>query len=310
MKSVIFNILVLFLIYFENYTRADCIGQETGIDPADKTVVEFVLNADRVLQKMPRETFLSARKPIPVHLKKIEGKTYKDLETPLAKYFHNKYPGKFHKYERYLDFDRKTKCKRGFVWLKSFDDIGGYISDFSFDPDCIWSSVTKAGAPYAHDKLREKIVGITFGINIGALILTSGTELVLIPLDGDTVMVGMIRYDGGGLAKSPINLGGGFTQSVIHGECKNGIPSYLGWFKTKSFVGTTKSTGIINAFTDKQKKTNCNSHSYTRGSTMALLGAGRLHYEQVGKFMLVTGPRVIKLINLINRLNRKKKTDH
>ena len=200
----------------------------------------------------------------------------------------------------YLDknnYDRS--CPTGHVWnRKNFNSIEEIIHSTSFDPACIWGTIDKNANYY----VKNKVIGFSFGTVLEASLIigtTIGTELVVIPWDDNTLMVGMVRFQGGSLSASL--SGGSLTQSVIYGKCKNGIFGYLGFFQSKGMIAMMQNTGVKMFF---GKRTSCNSITSVRGSTSPIAGVALTMYEQLGNFALVKGPGIQRMLDYIKELNQ------
>ncbi|MBT6326770.1 MAG: hypothetical protein HOJ35_12445 [Bdellovibrionales bacterium] len=189
-------------------------------------------------------------------------------------------------------------CPTGHVWdRKNFNSIEKIIRSTSFVPECIWGTIDKNAKYY----VENKVVGFSFGSVLEASLFIGtaiGTELVVIPWDDNTLMVGMVRFQGGSLSASL--SGGSLTQSVIYGKCKNGILGYLGLFQSKAMIAMMQNTGVKMFF---GKRTGCNSITSVRGSTSPIVGVALTIYEQLGNFAFVQGPGVQSMLDYIKALN-------
>ena len=187
-----------------------------------------------------------------------------------------------------------------------FDDIDTLISGLSLSPECIWKTISNNAKRLA--KNLAAIHGFAFGAVLEASMAVGaqfGPELVIMPFDDTHLLVGMVRFQGGDLS---IGLSGaGFTQAVIHGECAHSIWSYLGWFKSFSSLAITRSIGVNFPLID-ENRSYCDALASTRGMNSSVIGISYTHYEQLGKFLLVSGPRTRSMIDFIKKLNTSDNT--
>jgi hypothetical protein len=128
--------------------------------------------------------------------------------------------------------------------------------------------------------------------------MEGGIELVLLVSDEQTLMAGLVHYEGGGASVS-LPVGASITKGAIHGECRS-IENYLGNFQTFSFLGMNKSFGTAEELTHPHR-THCDSSSNTVGASMSLLGYSMTHYSAASQFYLLRGERVEELIEFITR---------
>lgn len=213
----------------------------------------------------------------------------------------DKYQGRIYPEVKYLEKSDDLKCIKG-VTNNTISEI---IDRMDFSPECIWKTIRKYNAE-SKERIPEKVLGFSFGSVIDASIyvgITNGQELVVQKVDNNTLMVGYIKYSGGSLSVSL--PGPSLTQSVIFGVCKDNIFGYLGWFKNKGRFAITSHYGIYENIFDT-KYTGCKAISSTLGLSSPIGIASATEYKQNGEFMLVTGPRVKKLIQYINWINAKK----
>lgn len=145
------------------------------------------------------------------------------------------------------------------------------------------------------------IRGITFGTHASVSKVVSiegGAELVITIFDNQTLMIGLVRYKGGGASVS-LPIGASITKGALHGECKT-IDNYLGNYQTFSLLGMNKSYGTANEIRNPHR-TFCDSSSNTLGASMSLLGYSMTNYKRGSEFFYLKGHRVEELIEFITR---------
>ncbi|MCK5073497.1 MAG: hypothetical protein KAQ98_08740 [Bacteriovoracaceae bacterium] len=204
---------------------------------------------------------------------------------------------------KYLDQEEGLSCPKGLVLDRErFDSIEEKIEKMDFSPKCIWDTIKKKNA----ERLNEKILGFSWGTTMEAssgIGVQIGTEIIFMPIDDRTAMIGAVKYEG---ASFSFGLSGvSLTQSIVFGDCKDNIFGYLGWFKSWGFIAMTKTLGAEHPFKDNSE-TGCNMITSTRGMTSPVLTVSRTYYKQLGQFIMVEGPRVQPLIDYIYRTNAEK----
>lgn len=148
---------------------------------------------------------------------------------------------------------------------------------------------------------KRNIKGITFGTHAAVSKVVSvegGLELVITIVDEQTLMIGLVSYEGGGASVS-LPVGASITKGVLHGSCQT-VYDYLGNFQTFSFLGMNKSYGTENELTHPHR-THCDSSSNTVGASMAVVGYTMTHYQKASQFYYLRGERVEELIEFITR---------
>lgn len=202
---------------------------------------------------------------------------------------------------KYLENEDHLKCPTGFVYDRVyFDQIEELVEQMDFSPACIWKTIKKNATNHA----KSKVQGFAFGSQIGASYYVGGgvgTELVMFPIDDQKMLVSMVRLK---FTDVSVSLAGvSRTQSVVFGNCTNGIEGYMGWFRYYGAAAMLKNTGITRPITGKP--TGCDSITSIRGMNSPVVVGGYAYYEPLGRPIIVTGPRVQPLLNYIKKLNRK-----
>jgi hypothetical protein len=150
-------------------------------------------------------------------------------------------------------------------------------------------------------RTSKKVRGVTFGTHAAASKVVSvegGMELVITIYDEETLMIGLVSYEGGGASVS-LPVGASITKGALHGTCKT-VYDYLGNFQTFSVLGMNKSYGTANELTHPHR-THCDSSSNTIGASMSVVGYAMTHYQQASQFYYLRGERVEELIEYITR---------
>lgn len=216
-----------------------------------------------------------------------------------------KYRPEFIKKIIYLDGDESDgACPSGvFQHLESADDIVSIAKKIKYSPECVWKTI-QWWAKHSNERVRGFAFGGTAEISMVVGVQT-GTEWVISRVAPLTLMVGQVTYTGGDLSLGIPGVS--LTQSVIHGDCYNGIYGYLGWFDAFSALAITHAYGRYKSgFIGFGEHTQCNATQSTRGSTTPIIGASQVYYEQKGDFVLLTGPRVMPMIHFFDELNWRK----
>lgn len=170
------------------------------------------------------------------------------------------------------------------------------ILNLNLSPECL----TKEQRQFIQ-RTEQPVRGIMYGVDGSAskgLEIEGGMELVITAYDRHTLMVGLVKYKGGG-ASVGLPIGASITTGILHGNC-NTIDKYLGHFQNFSVIGINKSFGTENEITNFEL-TRCNSSSNTVGLSMSLLGYSMTSYEAASQFILLKGARAEELIEFIDR---------
>lgn len=185
----------------------------------------------------------------------------------------------------------------------NYKKIDSIVDSLNFDPkDCLWNSLDKTSKSEGWGRIAP--VGYSFGTVMeptskGYMV---GTELVIMKVPGEeALMVGTVGYHGFDLSLSTFPGGLSVEQSVIHGDCKDGIFGYLGWFSTVGSMGISKNYGKNNFF--DWKDTHCNSTEITRGTTTGFLNYSRSYFYQMGQFAIVRGQRILPFLENLRARN-------
>ena len=230
-------------------------------------------------------------------IKKVSD-TFWPTELPLA----YKYRPEFIKNIVMLEGDENDgTCPSGVLQhLESADDVVSIAKKIRYSPECIWKTI-QWWAKRSDQKIRAFAFGGTAGIS--AIVgYQTGTEWVISRVGPLTLMVGQVVYNGGDITLGIPGVS--LTQSVIQGDCYNGIYGYLGWFDAFSALAITHAYGRYEpGFIGFGEHTHCDAIQSTRGSTTPIVGTSQVYYEQKGDFALITGPRVMPLIHFFDELN-------
>ena len=199
-----------------------------------------------------------------------------------------------------LDGDnRDYSCSFRTTLIKSIEHphrFKDYLKNLNLSPDCLDQDQRRFII-----KTARKIRGITFGTHASVSKVVSvegGLELVLVIIDDQTMMAGLVHYEGGGASVS-LPVGASITKGVLHGECRS-VESYLGNFQTFSLLGMNKSFGTAEELRHPHR-THCDASSNTVGASMSVIGYSMTHYSAASKFYLLKGERVEEMIEFITR---------
>lgn len=236
---------------------------------------------------------------------------------------------------------QKVKCQTGFfqsigrtfkgsVLLAAPSNLLKVLENFSLDPECLHDYQVRK-AELGIYSLR----GFSFGNTIAAGVVGiggfQGREIVITKVDDQTAMIGAVDYLGAGVSASPSDVIPypiplpNYSSGIIHGECDEGVLSYLGEFGTVETGATLLSYGkgltkaweetmgasVVHAAThetapdeDEIPWGKCNAVSQVIGPDSSAVGfTGSYFYPSSQYFFLVRGKRVQKLIDYIGAVN-------
>ena len=199
---------------------------------------------------------------------------------------------------------RKTglHCPTGVVkGGPNWDGMKAQLVDLNLSPECIWVALRKTAAEFSDRRVQGFAFGAVGEIST-AFGYEFGTELVVMKYSDDALMVGQVKLRGAS-ASLALPAGASLTQSVILGNCDEGLFGYLGWFENASIFARGFHQGKVGYYPFFRKGSGCDAYSLTRGLSTPVFGVSETYYSQLGKFALVTGPRAKELIQFIDQLN-------
>lgn len=180
-----------------------------------------------------------------------------------------------------------------------------FIKNWRLDPDCVWLDLRKEA--YKQKRIQHiPIWGVSFGAQAETSFVAGvagplvGGEIILLKMNSKTLMVGFVTFKGG-----TAGLGSPFSASVFEslllGDCREGIQSYLGWFIGKASPGLVrgKMTSYANPgryipFTSRFE--GCSAISYAGGAVGSVGGIYATYYRQWGTAILLQGNEVSEFI--------------
>jgi hypothetical protein len=194
-------------------------------------------------------------------------------------------------------------CPTGWATEADVHALPSLVRSWSFDPACVWDTIQR-DARDEWGKVRGFAFGVVGGLSRGAG-YSVGNEVVVFREDARTLRVGVVAYRTVGIDVT-LPVGASLTQSVVYGDCAEGLTSYLGWFEGYSAIAKTLSLGRRSIVPFDRELTGCDAHTSTRGMTSPIAGVSTSYYWLLGQSVLVDGPGAQPLLDYFDSVNLKR----